>query len=367
MKALFYSFIALLLCVFVSCDKHAGNIERMANDFVTAVNAGDTAAASKIFPSAFLYKHAKIQLPIDNDIDVEYNEADSNYHVNFTDGRYIIVKVTGEESYDFADSHLFLRLDNDCYELAKKTNVPVRSISDLTLAKLFNEEEGSYINWLKNEYRLAASGNLKKVSFYVNPGENRSGGVDIDLYLKNCGKEQLEGSEYSVQFICSQKYGRDKDVEIIETVPGETINAGEEKLFYIGKPRSHNFFKWVIMRNFNARAQVVINGSLAKTLNKHADLKGDEYSRFMAGDSESDKYDIACKRKLTEEDLEGMTKEELRIMRNWIFARHGYIFKTADMKKFFSEQSWYEGNEDNVTYLLSDIELYNVDFIKSHE
>ena len=46
---------------------------------------------------------------------------------------------------------------------------------------------------------------------------------------------------------------------------------------------------------------------------------------------------------------------------------NGYIFKTADMKKFFSEQSWYEGNEDNVTYLLSDIELYNVDFIKSHE
>lgn len=78
-------------------------------------------------------------------------------------------------------------------------------------------------------------------------------------------------------------------------------------------------------------------------------------------------YDIACRRRLTESDLYGLSKNELRIMRNWIFARHGYIFKTAAMKSYFSQKSWYNGRYNDVYSSLSAVEKYNVEFIKRHE
>jgi hypothetical protein len=35
------------------------------------------------------------------------------------------------------------------------------------------------------------------------------------------------------------------------------------------------------------------------------------------------------------------TKKELRLMRDEIFARHGYIFKDEDLRKYFKSKSWY--------------------------
>ena len=77
-------------------------------------------------------------------------------------------------------------------------------------------------------------------------------------------------------------------------------------------------------------------------------------------------YDVACERKLTEDDLAGMSKKELRLMRNWIFARHGYIFSTTEMRNYFEQQPWYQGRYSNVTSMLTDIEKYNINFIKEH-
>lgn len=79
------------------------------------------------------------------------------------------------------------------------------------------------------------------------------------------------------------------------------------------------------------------------------------------------RYDVACQRLLTEYDLQGMSKYELKVMRNWIFARHGYIFKTEDMRAFFGAQSWYTPLYNDVTPYLNQIELKNIDFIKRHE
>lgn len=78
-------------------------------------------------------------------------------------------------------------------------------------------------------------------------------------------------------------------------------------------------------------------------------------------------YDVACERKLTEDDLAGMNKKELRLMRNWIFARHGYIFSTTEMRNYFEQQPWYQGRYSDVTSMLTDIEKYNINFIKEHE
>ncbi|MDM5238133.1 YARHG domain-containing protein [Bacillus cereus] len=71
-------------------------------------------------------------------------------------------------------------------------------------------------------------------------------------------------------------------------------------------------------------------------------------------------------RKLTSADLRYLSKEQLKIARNEIYARHGHIFQTKDMQAYFSKQSWYRENP-YFTGALTNIESYNVELIKSRE
>lgn len=79
---------------------------------------------------------------------------------------------------------------------------------------------------------------------------------------------------------------------------------------------------------------------------------------------------ILSERKLQEADLEGKTAKELEIMRNSIYARYGYKFRREDLFQYFSIYSWYRPitSDMNVAYVkMSDVEHYNIDFIKRHE
>lgn len=78
-------------------------------------------------------------------------------------------------------------------------------------------------------------------------------------------------------------------------------------------------------------------------------------------------YEYLREREMTYADVEGKSAEELRLMRNYIFARRGYIFESEDLKEYFERFSWYVPLYYDVTPRLSDIEKYNVNFIKEYE
>lgn len=76
---------------------------------------------------------------------------------------------------------------------------------------------------------------------------------------------------------------------------------------------------------------------------------------------------------LTEEDLEGLTPEELRIARNEILARHGRQFNDPALAAYFESKDWYQGDIDPETFdsqnvnELNDFELKNIELIQSME
>ena len=78
-------------------------------------------------------------------------------------------------------------------------------------------------------------------------------------------------------------------------------------------------------------------------------------------------YPEASKRLLKVSDIEGLTSWDLKIMRNEIYARHGYIFKTQEMIQYFNNENWYYPRFNNVEHKLSAIEKKNIKFIKSYE
>jgi len=96
-------------------------------------------------------------------------------------------------------------------------------------------------------------------------------------------------------------------------------------------------------------------------------LQKGEKSITQNNSSTPGKYPQASDRMLISSDLSNMSLWDLKVMRNEIFARHGFIFKTYEMRDYFNRQSWYQALYDNVDNMLSQTEKSNIELIKQYE
>jgi uncharacterized protein YktA (UPF0223 family) len=65
--------------------------------------------------------------------------------------------------------------------------------------------------------------------------------------------------------------------------------------------------------------------------------------------------------------LEKFNKTCFMLIRNSIFARHGYKFNSIDLQKYFSQFKWYNGIKTNVDNELTEKEWYVVKFLQQIE
>ena len=70
---------------------------------------------------------------------------------------------------------------------------------------------------------------------------------------------------------------------------------------------------------------------------------------------------------ITEEMLYGLFVEDLRVLRNEIYARRGRVFKDQQLQKYFITQAWYQPNPDFKDEQLSEIEANNLAIIRIAE
>ncbi|HCW54574.1 MAG TPA: hypothetical protein DG753_12755 [Clostridium sp.] len=71
---------------------------------------------------------------------------------------------------------------------------------------------------------------------------------------------------------------------------------------------------------------------------------------------------------LSKEQIQSLNNYQLGIARNEIYARHGYIFKVEQFRKYFESQSWYVPKYSNQSSIsLNSIEEYNIKLIKDEE
>lgn len=72
---------------------------------------------------------------------------------------------------------------------------------------------------------------------------------------------------------------------------------------------------------------------------------------------------------LTYEFLSTKDSEEIDLITNEIYARHGYIFKMEKYKNYFGQKSWYHGTEpdmDTVARRFNSIEQQNINIITKY-
>ena len=75
----------------------------------------------------------------------------------------------------------------------------------------------------------------------------------------------------------------------------------------------------------------------------------------------------ASQRLLKTGDVENLAPVELALMRNEIFARHGYCFSRKEMRQQFENEDWYIPNTVDIKGFLTEIEKKNIALIKRYE
>ena len=76
---------------------------------------------------------------------------------------------------------------------------------------------------------------------------------------------------------------------------------------------------------------------------------------------------------LTDAEVSGISKDQLRIGRNEILARHGRRFNDQTLQQYFDSKSWYNGTirpdefDANLDSRLNDVERANIEIIKKYE
>ena len=97
-----------------------------------------------------------------------------------------------------------------------------------------------------------------------------------------------------------------------------------------------------------------------------------EADLFRAGSGKDDSYLFydSNVRYLTKDEVGSLSKEEMRLARNEIFARHGRQFLDEELAAYFEGKSWYIGRVDpeifdqEQEFLLNEYEKANVSFLE---
>jgi serine/threonine protein kinase len=97
----------------------------------------------------------------------------------------------------------------------------------------------------------------------------------------------------------------------------------------------------------------------SSTSNSPSSPSGDAYSRAESK--------VVSGNVISESDLAGLSAYQLQLLRNAVFARHGRLFKTPELQRYFDSKSWYSPRAGYTDDELTSSDRSNVELIKAAE
>lgn len=163
-----------------------------------------------------------------------------------------------------------------------------------------------------------------------------------------------------------------------QTVTGYSIVAGNERAFsgawkateqgfhIVAKEPGDHPHDGIFNIDFSPQSKS-ISGSWEANDKKIAGQTFNLARRVFKYNPKAGEYPQSSTKLLAEKDVENMERDELRIMRNEIYARHGYSFKLPDMREHFNRLDWYMPIATNIKTQLTETEKKNAALIKRYE
>lgn len=176
-------------------------------------------------------------------------------------------------------------------------------------------------------------------------------------FARTSGEEEIIDG---VKYIYTEAYGLDEAQNLIMYIPGTFVSKLSEELL-----------SWIFIGESSDNYSVIPFYALYNEAPGYG-FFSNWAPEYIADPGDTDNYIIwdSDSRYLTESDLMGLDKYQLRLARNEIYARHGRIFEDEALQEYFEDKSWYsplydkEHFSDNV---LNVYEKANALFIKEHE
>lgn len=118
--------------------------------------------------------------------------------------------------------------------------------------------------------------------------------------------------------------------------------------------------------NWKLDASRYVDYNKRKTVKLKEDSDTYEQTQFFITSNDVDKYNASAD-VLTKEQVANLKKADILVMRNSIYARHGYTFKKPLLNTYFSQQSWYVPISTDVTAELTPREKKNIELLMRFE
>lgn len=271
--------IALLLLT--SCDQNKGKIEKLTNLFIAAVNGHDKATIYDMFPDIKTLENLSIpdSIPI-GDITIKKDETTGGYiaSIDNTRSQKILFKSDGANNFKIQDTYCIFEIDSVYNELALKTGVPLKQITDRKVSELF-VEDSEYLNFLYEEYSSVINGNLTYESGTWNAHGGWYPSVNVSQPIRNVGTVPIKADEYTVEFNFYCPNGTAGSQKIVEV--GVDLQPGEAYTFMV-YPMS-GYYNACMNHDFNWTVSFVYkNRSPLDALLQYAKFSGKEYNDFKA-------------------------------------------------------------------------------------
>lgn len=134
------------------------------------------------------------------------------------------------------------------------------------------------------------------------------------------------------------------------------------------KKKDFNYDPTVMLKSYNEYDDDSYEIDWVNEREKIEDYDGEKYATTVNRAASSEIYKInASTKKLSEKELKNLHKLDLEIIRNTIYARHGYTFANRGARQFFNYVEWYIPLYNNVENELTDVEKSNIKLIKRLE
>lgn len=211
-------------------------------------------------------------------------------------------------------------------------------------------------------------------------GGSSSGGSSSSANRPSSGGSSSSGSSSSSSSGNSQSLPNVSQSGVSNSKISSTLAMGNDVIYNSGTGK---YLMTFIIGNTKYYANVSAGSTTAQVQNKAYTITADPTQETYNGNTvyeitsmtgyEGKDYLLPYSgtRLITNSDIKGMSKYDLALARNEIYARHGRKFQTAEYSAYFSGKAWYSINpnynysDDNSN--LNEIEIKNVDFLLNAE
>lgn len=119
--------------------------------------------------------------------------------------------------------------------------------------------------------------------------------------------------------------------------------------------------------NFSKQKEILYDSNKYSNLNTDVEVIVIDTLEILKANLQHGDYHFLLSDSLTIEDLVYLPPSILRLMRNEIFAKKGYIFSSDDLQQHFKSLDWYVPLFRNVDSLLSLVDKHNIAVIQAAE